>query len=258
MKYRALILVTAIVIAAGNLRAQDDLRGPDGGATTRVSGVEVLSIPDLPFNGKSHVEWTRTLEDGSMVTVHLEANVARDSQGRIYRERRSFVPANAAGPGRLNEIHIYDPVTRSQTICSVRTYRCIRSYFAPRTFFNPTPEGWNAENTRYLARESLSSDVMYGQNVTGTRETTTTNPGTLGNDRALVSTRKFWYSAELKTNLAVTRNDPREGKQVIRLTELSRTEPNSDLFRIPIGDTVVDAPEQGPVRGAVFGQRKSQ
>jgi hypothetical protein len=76
--------------------------------------------------------------------------------------------------------------------------------------------------------------------VTGIRETTTVNAEVLGNDQPLVSTREFWYSDELQTNLAVTRNDPSEGKQVIQLSEISQTEPDAHLFQVPIGYSVRD------------------
>jgi hypothetical protein len=251
VKYCALILVCFFALGANSLPAQDALRGPDGGTTTRVSGVELLAIPGVPFSGKSNIEWTRTLEDGSQVTVHLEANLARDSRGRIYRERRAFVPANSDQPSRLEQIHIYDPVTRSQFLCTLITYRCVRTSYSPQTFFNAKPVGWNANNTRYLAREELGSDVIDGQSVIGTRETTTTSAGALGNDHPLVSTREFWYSAELQTNLAVTRDDPREGKQVIRLKGLSVSEPNPELFKVPIGYTVVD--ERVPTHDSSLG-----
>jgi len=262
LKLCTLILVSASVLAVSNLQAQDILRGPDGGTTTHVAGVEILAIPGVPLTGKSNIEWTRTLEDGSTVTVHLEASLARDSHGRIYRERRSFVPANSDQPSRLEQIHIYDPVTRTQTICTLTTYQCIRTNYSPQTFFNARPVGWYANNTRYLAREDLGSDVVDGQSVTGTRETTTTSQGVLGNDRSLVSTREFWYSVELQTNLAVTRNDPREGKQVIRLTDLSFSEPNPELFKVPIGYTVQDLSQHLPlnrgVSGVAFGLGKNQ
>ena len=255
MQRRALTLLVLSTLAAVTLQAQDAVRGPDGGTSTHVSGVELLAVPGLPFTGKSNIEWTRTLGDGSQVTVHLQAALARDSQGRIYRERRSFTPANSDQPNRLNEIHIYDPVTRTQTICNVMSFQCVRKGYMPVTFFNVRATGWFANNSRFLAREDLGSDVIDGQNVVGTRETTTINPGVLGNDRALISTREFWYSPELRTNLAVTRNDPREGKQVIRLTELSFSEPNPELFKVPTGYTVVD--ERLPVRGVVFGAAKT-
>jgi hypothetical protein len=251
MRRRALISLAGIVFIAGGLAAQEPLRGPDGGTTTRVSGVELLAIPGKPFSAKSSTEWTRTLADGSTITTRLEANLARDSRGRIYRERHTFVPANSGRPAPLNEIHISDPLTRTQALCSVRTKDCVLSDYYPRTFFETPVTGLNSTGTRSLTRESIGSDTIEGLYVTGIRETTTINAGVVGNEQALVSTREFWFSEDLQTNLAVTRNDPREGKQVIRLANVSRAEPDSHLFEIPIGYIVRDARVPAP-RGTTF------
>ena len=91
---------------------------------------------------------------------------------------------------------------------------------------------------RYLSRESLGSNTMDGLEVTGTRETITVNPGTVGNETPLVSTREFWYSTELQTNLAVTRKQPVEGLQVIQLSDVNTNEPPAELFQTPAGFTV--------------------
>lgn len=234
----------ALLVASGCLAfsvlAQEPSRGPDGGTSLRVSGVEVLPIPGKPFSAKSSTQWIRTLEDGSTVRLRLEARIARDSQGRVYRERHHFVPENSSGPSPLHEIHIYDPVDRTQMLCNGRTYRCILSEYRPRTFFETAPEGESNGGARNLTRERLGTDTIDGIFVTGTRETVTVSPGAAGNERPLVSTREFWYSDELQTNLAVTRVDPETGTQIIRLSDVSRTEPDTHLWEVPIGFTVRD------------------
>jgi hypothetical protein len=235
------LLIAATFLMAFQLPAQEASRAPDGGTSYRVDGVELLGIPNKPLSGKSSIEWTRTLEDGSTVTVHLEANLARDSQGRMYRERRSFVPVNSGQQPRLTEIRLLDPAAKSQANCTVATKQCIVSDYRPRTSFRLMPAGAFANGTRFLAREDLGTNTIEGMNVAGTKETVTVNAGVLGNDRPLASTREFWYSAELETNLAVTRIDPREGKQVVKLVELSRSEPDPRLFEIPDGYSVRDA-----------------
>ncbi|MGA2809369.1 MAG: hypothetical protein ABSE87_14670 [Terracidiphilus sp.] len=253
MRRNALISLAGIALMAVGLAAQEPLRGPDGGTSTRVSGVELLAIPGKPFSAKSSTEWTRTLPDGSTIMTRLEANLARDSRGRIYRERHSFVAANSGRPSPLNEIHIYDPLSRTQALCSIRTMECVLSDYYPRTFFDTPVTGLNSAGTRSLARESIGSDTIEGLYVTGIRETTTINAGVVGNEQPLVSTREFWFSEELQTNLAVTRDDPREGKQVIRLSNLSRAEPDPHIFEIPIGYTVRDT--RAPTRhGTTFGR----
>jgi hypothetical protein len=225
--------------------AQEPSRGPDGGTSSHVSGVEVLPIPGKPFSAKDSIDWTRTQADGSTVTLHLDAFLARDGQGRIYRERHRFVPAGSKDTAPLYEIHMYDPVSRTQVLCDGRTSRCSLYGYKPRTSFEPTPEGSYQQETRTLTRERLGPDVIEGIAVEGTRETWTLRPGVAGNEQPLVRTREFWYSSELQTNLAVTRNDPLEGKQVIRLSHISLGEPDTHFWDVPIGFTVRDLRDHG-------------
>ena len=67
-----------------------------------------------------------------------------------------------------------------------------------------------------------------------------TRAGAAGNDREVVTTREIWYAEELKTNLAVTRYLPLEGKQVVRLSHIARTEPDGHLWDVPIGFSIRD------------------
>ena len=237
MKRHAFFFLALLLIDFCFLLAQDPSRGPDSSESTRVPGISMLAIPGKPFSGVDNIEWTRTLEDGTTITTHTTANLARDSQGRMYRENHHFASLDKKSP--LYQINIYDPVTRSEITCSTTTMQCIIQDYKPRTFFETTPTGPIDEGNRFLARESLGSQVIEGVYTNGTRETTTVNPGVLGNDRPLVSTREFWYSDELETNLSVTRTDPRNGKQAIWISNISRSEPDSHLFEIPIGYTIV-------------------
>jgi hypothetical protein len=234
------VLMAISVLAGSVLLAQDAVRAPDGGTTFHVGGVELLAISGAPFSGKSNVEWTRTMQDGNTITSHLQANLARDSQGRMYRERRSFVPASQDPSPRVNEIHIYDPVTRSQTICDPFKKECVVTNYFPQTRFVTRPPGPFANGTRYLTREELGTATIADFKVTGSLETVTVNPGVIGNDHPLVSTREFWYNPELQTNLKVIRNEPATGKQVVLLTDVSQGEPDPELFKPPAGYVIKD------------------
>jgi hypothetical protein len=236
-----LVLLPLLVAWHLAVSGQEPSRGPDGGTSgAHVSGVEILAIQRKPFSANTSTDWIRTLQDGSSVTLHLDAFLARDGEGRIYRERHRFVPAAAQGPAPLEEIHLTDPVARIDLLCDGRAYACILSDYKPKTFFETTPEGEYDHGTRTLHREFLGADTIEGIYVRGTRETTTIAPGTRGNERPIVSTREFWYSDELETNLAVKRDDPINGKQVIRLSHISRAEPNPHLWDVPIGFKVRD------------------
>jgi hypothetical protein len=236
-------LLAASLILSGTLAAQDSdepFRGPDRGTSIRVHGIEILPNAGKPFSGRDHIEWTRTLEDGSVVTMRLYAFLARDSQGRIYREHVNFVPANSNQPSRRREFDLLDPVAHTRTVCMTATRRCTITNYYASTSFTPTPAGPLAKGTRYLTRESLGTSVVDDLNVIGTRETLTVNAGVVGNTQALVTTKEFWFSPDLQVNLSVTRKDPREGTQVIHVEELSRSEPDPSMFRVPAGFAVQD------------------
>jgi hypothetical protein len=237
---KALVFAFFLMSCGSWCIAQEPSRGPDGGTTTHVSGVELLSIPGKPFSAHTSTDWTRTLADGSTVVKHLDATLARDGRGRIYRERRTFVPGGSNEKARLNEVHLYDPISRSQALCAARTFQCVITDYAPVTTYEPRQAGTTHDGSRTLTREALGSDTIEGIYVVGTRETTTINPGVMGNDRPIVSVREFWYSDELQTNLLVTRIDPVEGTQVIRLSGIQVGEPDPHLFALPIGYSARD------------------
>lgn len=216
------------------------LRGPDGHTSYRVAGIEVLPVTGKPFFAKDSIEWTRKLEDGSTVTTQLFAVVARDSQGRIYRERRHFVPANSNQEPRLEEVMVFDPTAGTKTACTLATHECSITAYHASTSFRPLPAGTFAQGTRHLTREDLGANVIDDLNAIGTRETTYINEGAVGNDRPLVTTREFWYSPDLETNVSVTRQDPTDGTQIIKLIDLSRSEPDAALFEIPTGYAMHD------------------
>jgi len=241
LKFHALL--AASLLLACTLVAQDSdepFRAPDRGTSVRVHGIQILPAADRPFSGRDNIEWTRTLEDGTVVTTHLYAALARDSQGRIYREHMSFVPVNSNEQSRRREIDLLDPVAHTRTACIVATHHCTITVYHASTSFTPQAVGPFLKGTRYLSRESLGTDFIDGLKVIGTRETVTISTGAVGNTQPLVTTKEFWYSPDLQINLTVTRKDPMEGTQVIRVVDLSRTEPDPAMFQVPAGYVVQD------------------
>jgi hypothetical protein len=246
MKVHVPLLAAGFCIWSCQLVPQEAQRGPDSSTSYHVPGVDVLAIAGKPFSAKSKTEWTRTLGDGSTVEQHLTANLARDAQGRVYRERRNFMPGLSDEETRLTHVMIYDPVAKSETDCTMALHKCVVSDYIARTHFREIPAGPFDEGRRYLSRQDLGSKTIDGLEVTGTRETVTINPGVVGNAAPLSSTREFWYSAELETNLAVTRQLPVEGLQVVQLSDLNTNEPAAELFQPPAGFAIEDARTRKP------------
>jgi hypothetical protein len=240
MKLCVPLLAAGFCVCSWQMGAQEAQRGPDSSTTYHVPGVDVLAIAGKPFSAKSKTEWTRTLGDGSTLEQHLTANLARDSQGRVYRERRHFMPGLSDEETQLTHFMIYDPVAKSETECTVALHKCVVTDYSPRTNFREMRDGPFDNGKRYLSRQRLGSKTIDGIDVTGTRETITINPNTVGNAAPLTSTREFWYSAELQTNLAVTRKLPLEGLQVVQLSDLNTNEPAAELFQPPAGFAMED------------------
>jgi hypothetical protein len=233
-------LLIAAVLASTALWAQEPERGPDGTANTHVPGVSILPIAGKPFSGVDHIEWTRMSDNGTAVTKHLQAMLARDSQGRTYREHHTFVPGGSPDQAPLNYIHVDDPITRMQMTCYLRTYVCDLYPYAPKTVDYPSSVGWIDDRTRFRTRESLGTDQYQGFDVAKSREVTATRAGAAGNDRELIETREFWYCEALQTNLKILRSDPLTGRQLVYVDTISLSEPNPELFKVPIGYSVHD------------------
>jgi len=82
---------------------------PYGGVTAFVDGIFVTPVPGAPLTALVAVESTQVLADGSALSKKSIANIARDSQGRIYNERRQLVSPSFNGQPPILSFHIFDP-----------------------------------------------------------------------------------------------------------------------------------------------------
>ncbi len=235
------LTVTLMIGAAGHIPAQSAPdRGPDGQTRTVVPGIDVPSVPGVPFIGTDTIVRTRPMEGGGSVVTTVTAKVLRDAQGRVYRERHHFALPDTDPQKTLYAFYVLDPVAHTRTECTVAAHKCYTVGYSARAEFPLQPSGAFDSGKRFLARERLGEQILDNLSLVGTREITTISPGTVGNDRELTLTREFWYSPELRTNISVTRTDPREGTQAIHLAILSRSEPDPGAFAIPAEYAVVD------------------
>lgn len=83
--------------------------------------------------------------------------------------------------------------------------------------------------------ETLEPKQIEGLRVEGTRTTMTLPAGAVGNVLPIEIVSERWYSLELKIVLYTRRSDPRFGETIYRLTNIDRSEPPPDLFKMPQG-----------------------
>ena len=89
------------------------------------------------------------------------------------------------------------------------------------------------------------------------RETRTRPPGTINNDKTVVSVSERWVSPDIKILLASSMDDPRE--RLTREVTLERVQPDASLFEVPADYTIKEA-QGGPPqsRKAIVARNRSQ
>ena len=231
-----LCLATAVALLVPRLLAQipqDALHAPDGNSFTRIVSILIPPLANAPFTATVSLEWTRQTSDGATIILKNQRLVARDSRGRVFEERRRFVPADSAAPSLLFETDYVDPASHAKWVCYPSGKVCDVYGYSAVVNEATVPVGPLGDGHRYLRREDMGKGQFEGLETIGTRETTTTNPGTVGNDREVVFTKEFWYSPKLGVNLVVKRMDPTQGTQVFTVSNISLAEPDARLFAVP-------------------------
>jgi hypothetical protein len=201
----------------------------------RVGGVFVTPVPNVPLTAVAEVESTQTLDDGSTVTKKTINNIARDSQGRIYNERREMVAEDFQGVPPLMSGHIYDPTTRLNTFLDPSTKLARQSIFS-----EPMRQGPTAVNARGVESQDLGTQSMENVVVRGLRMTRTISAKSSGTGKPVTVTDEIWYSDELHLNMLVKHDDPRTGQQTVTITHVNRSEPAAEMFDVPADYKVVD------------------
>jgi hypothetical protein len=213
----------------------------NGQIHTRIDGIDIPSVTAAPFTAKVVVTWNQPLIGGGTVSRKYYTLVGRDSQGRVRREVRAFVPADSNTEPPLLSFTVTDPVAGSQMSCMQAAMNCtVVNFRAPLVSSDATAAPTTGQSKGF-SRQSLGGQTLDSLPVLGTRETTTTSVGTGPNNRVLVRSTDLWYSPDLKMDLSVVRNDPQMGQVTLTVTDLLLGDPDPALFGVTAGFNVVDA-----------------
>jgi hypothetical protein len=210
-----------------------------GGVRTRIVGIEIPTVANAPFTAKVLVTWNKPLLGGGTVSRKYYTQVARDSQGRVRREIRGFIPADSSDEPPLRTFTIMDPVSGTRTTCTKATMNCATSSFQPR--LDLSMDGGESLGTgSNVKRQNLGQQTMLDLSVVGTRETV------VGSDmtRLALTHTDVWYSPDLQMDLSVIRDSPQLGEVTLEVTDLVRGEPDSSRLAIPSGYRVIGARSQ--------------
>jgi len=227
---------------------QDGVHAPSGGTRSMLQSIAVPPLANAPFTATVSTTWVRRFDDGSTQTIQNRRTIARDNLGRIYQQRRNLYPEGDPRENEIRQTEISDPQTHEIYFCQPSQRRCeLRSYFGFASPAAVIPAGPLDGGKAFLTRAPLGNDSVSGVETVGTRETTTLNSGTIGNDRSFSIVKEFWYSPRLGINLIEKREDPRVGTQTFTVSDISLGEPDASLFETPAGFQTVDLRKASPV-----------
>lgn len=199
-------------------------------------GAEVLSpgrlVKGAPFSGDVVTTSTQTLADGSHIKQSTTVHVYRDGEGRTRREET----LNLNGLAQM--VFLNDPVAHTSYAMDM-TNRTATMTARGRMRPGGPPEfagggmrrAWSDQNVK---TESLGTQMMDGLQAQGTRTTRTIPAGQIGNEQPIQIVTESWYSPELQMVVLRKSSDPRRGETVTQLMNVSRGEPASTLFQVPV------------------------
>jgi hypothetical protein len=256
MRVRMMLLPLIVLAVPSCALAQSDSKPPiiqmaDGGTSGRMESIFIPPKANAPFSLTLVTEWSRPLGNGGSFTLTNQRHIVRDGKGRIYQERWILVPKGGKIESRMDVFQITDPEQHTWLNCGVQEKVCeILSYrFTSNAIYRPDigTTGPLPDGNGFRQHEELGLSNSNGVDTTGYRETLTINPGVLGNDRPMVTTREFWFSSQLGFNLISKIDDPRNGLQSFEVKELTTSEPDPRLFETPDGYKIVDhrKPKEG-------------
>ena len=267
----SLILGGTLAVSAALVRAQEAQALPPRGEMLRGGGpgrdfmpppmgdrVELMGFEGMrggkivtgaPFSGVAVTESTQTLGDGNHITHKTQANVFRDSQGRVRKEvtLSGFGPMAASG-GAKSFVVISDPVAKANFVLhpdtkvaeqmddSRREMKWMAKGGAFQEKIQARQEAEIAAGN--LKKEDLGTQVIGGVSTQGTRLTRTIPAGQIGNEKPILIVHETWFSNDLQMVIMSKRSNPWGGDTTYTLTNIQRTEPAAALFAVPSDFTV--------------------
>lgn len=233
------LLTVPVTLANPRTSAQEPIQhAPDGASQLHVESIDIPTIANVPFSAYVVTELTTIMPDGSKRTNWNRRLVARDSSGRVFQERRFFMPKGNVQPTMLSEIDIEDPNLHEMTMCRPMNKTChvypYRQRFVPPAQAASLPPMTKLPNGTTIENEDLGHNTVEGVDCVGSREVRTIPAGLIGNEKAEPVVKEFWYAPQLGVNLITKRFDPRvSGIQNFTVTEVNRSEPDPKIFALP-------------------------
>jgi hypothetical protein len=208
--------------------------------------IEIMPIAAAPFMAVINVEHIQIKADGSEINLKIREMIARDSQGRVFRDVRPIRSAAEAANPPILFAEIYDPKSNVYIFMNAQRHVYWMGKLAQPPgglaagFFFDSPVDENHPRGQFSG-DDLGRQTMDGLSVRGVRklEETTDAAG-----KSASATREYWYSDDLHMNLMSKYFIPDVVSQTMKVVQLRRGEADARLFSgpLPAGAKRVDTP----------------
>lgn len=258
LQWMPAILPVLLWAGLAGAQAQAGIGSGQGSGTGSSKGVITIqttsfgytsSTTGRPYSADVVNESNRVLADGNRIHTETHGKVFRDSEGRMRNENEYI------GGVKKTNITIFDPVARIRITLDPRNKTASVHHFPAPAFSaaDPVvthrppaevprpPEGSTGPTS---TSEDLGSKEIEGIVAFGTRSVQTFEAGRVGNEMPFTAVHEWWVSRELGISLLTVTEDPRFGQSTMRLINIQRGEPDSELFQVPPDYTVTDIPWQ--------------
>ncbi len=206
-------------------------------------GMTIGSVPGYPIAATIDAENTRTDSHGKTVTAHFRSRIYRDSKGRTRLEWDRTPLDEPSKPGWLL-VDIYDPTTRTSILLQPSVKSASKTHWpAPDEKPQQVCKGSDLPeiDPKELAQiaipevsqKELAHDVVDGMAVRHGRESLKYPPNSSGKSLALGRVTDYWFSQELQAFVLVKRSGPGKSQHTVKLSDISRGEPDVSLFTVP-------------------------
>ena len=221
------------------------------GVQIHIPGVSITPVPNAAFSADVTILSHQKLPDGTEVITTTINHLARDSQGRVYNERRRLVSTAFRGEPQLLEAHIFDPVTRVNTYYDPAVHLARQTTLLPPAAARQMPTqpqipAFAVPQTRpgvappVITQTDLGEQTMDDTILHGTQKQRTIDASASGTGQPVTITDQYWYAPDLFVYLIVKHDDPRTGEQIVAVTHIDRREPPRERFEVPAGYKIVD------------------
>lgn len=235
-------------------------------------------VSNAPFSAEATTTIQLVLADGTRLQRTGKARYFRDRIGRV-RVEQTIIGVDQLNPAAEGQVRITIYPDPSKPVAYTLDPQARTFAMGPRFAVSSgvgggrsygIPIGWSTfliftRGDQALGRygldesavqqEALGTQRISGVATVGRRITTTVPAGSrVGNDRPLSIVDERWESTELQILIHARHSNPLTGLVEYQLSNISRTEPPADLFRLPEDYTEIQTDPNSPWVGVLFAE----